>query len=77
MCFDAENFSDYLRWTIEADDSFSTATGDGRIPFVNSDDIAQVAFEALTDGRIKNVEPFIVGPELLTYTQVNNKILKK
>jgi festuclavine dehydrogenase len=48
----------------------ATAAGDGRIPFVSVDDIAEVAFKALTDEKSPNTERIIVGPELYNYDEV-------
>ncbi|MNJ46579.1 NAD(P)H azoreductase [compost metagenome] len=44
-----------------------TAAGDGRIGFVDADDIAAVGFHALTDKEPHNRELIITGPESLTY----------
>ncbi|WP_053731801.1 oxidoreductase [Nocardia sp. NRRL S-836] len=43
-----------------------TATGDGRVAFVDADDIAAVAVAALT-GDPHNTEHVITGPEALSY----------
>lgn len=45
-----------------------TATGDGRVAFVDAADIAAVAGHALTDDRPHNVELILTGPEALSYT---------
>lgn len=47
-----------------------TAAGDGRIGFVDADDIAAVGFHALTDQEPPNREFIITGPESLTYDDV-------
>ncbi|GIP22256.1 NmrA family NAD(P)-binding protein [Paenibacillus sp. J22TS3] len=47
-----------------------TAAGDGRIGFVDADDIAAVGFHALTDKEPHNRELIITGPESLTYDDV-------
>ena len=47
-----------------------TACQDGKIPFVSADDIARVAFHALTDEKSFNCDLRILGPELLTYDEV-------
>ncbi|APY84889.1 ergot alkaloid biosynthesis protein [Streptomyces alfalfae] len=44
-----------------------TATGDGRVAFIDADDIAEVAARALTDERPHNAAPLITGPEALSY----------
>ncbi|KAG5640294.1 hypothetical protein DXG03_009357, partial [Asterophora parasitica] len=45
----------------------ASTAGDGKVPFVSSDDIAAVAFRALVDEKSHNTEHIIVGPELHTY----------
>ncbi|AWB46636.1 ergot alkaloid biosynthesis protein [Paenibacillus sp. CAA11] len=47
-----------------------TAAGDGKIGFVDPDDIAAVGFHALTDKEPHNRELIITGPESLTYDDV-------
>ncbi|AEI43788.1 NAD(P)H-binding protein [Paenibacillus mucilaginosus] len=44
-----------------------TAAGEGRVAFVNADDIAEVAVRALTDPVPHNTAHVITGPEALTY----------
>ncbi len=48
----------------------SSATGDGKIGFVDADDIAKVAVHALTDTISHNTEHIITGPQSLTYAEV-------
>lgn len=50
-----------------------TACGDGKIPFISADDIAAVAFHALTDETSHNCDHRVLGPELLTYDDVRPK----
>lgn len=47
-----------------------TATGDGRVAFIDADDIAEVAARALTDERPHNAAHLITGPEALSYADV-------
>lgn len=47
-----------------------TATGNGKAPFVSADDIAAVAYRALTDEISHNTDYLILGPELLSYDDV-------
>ncbi|MFJ7849229.1 ergot alkaloid biosynthesis protein [Peribacillus sp. NPDC097224] len=47
-----------------------TAAGDGKVGFVDADDIAAVGFHALTDKEPHNREHIITGPESLTYDDV-------
>ncbi|MFD2416849.1 NmrA family NAD(P)-binding protein [Amycolatopsis pigmentata] len=46
-----------------------TATGSGRVGFVDAEDIAAVAVRALTDQRPHNTEHLITGPEALSYAE--------
>lgn len=66
-----ENFlEDGQRFLIKEQGKVYTACGDGKIPFVSADDIAAVAFRALTDEKPHNTDIMILGPELLTYDEV-------
>ena len=65
-----ENFGEFRLSGIVNDDTVMTATEDGRIPFVSADDIADVAFRALTDKESHNTEHLIVGPELYSHDEV-------
>ncbi|SER75065.1 Uncharacterized conserved protein YbjT, contains NAD(P)-binding and DUF2867 domains [Lentzea xinjiangensis] len=47
-----------------------TATGDGRVGFVDAADIAAVAARALTDPEPHNTDHVITGPEALGYAEV-------
>jgi uncharacterized protein YbjT (DUF2867 family) len=46
-----------------------TATGDGRVPFIDATDIAAVATHALIDPLPHNTEHVLTGPEALSYTE--------
>ncbi|WP_437549565.1 NmrA family NAD(P)-binding protein [Sorangium sp. So ce367] len=48
----------------------TTATGSGRVGFVDADDIAEVAARALLDGAPHNTSHIITGPEALSYDDV-------
>ncbi|CAM5486872.1 MULTISPECIES: NmrA family NAD(P)-binding protein [Streptomyces] len=48
----------------------ATATGDGRVGFVDADDIAAVAARALTDRTAPNTDLVLTGPEALSYDAV-------
>lgn len=63
----SENFLDI----IAPDGTISTCTGDGKVGFISSDDIADVAVNALTNPISPNTDHIIVGPELLSYDQVS------
>ncbi|EZF27336.1 hypothetical protein H112_00632 [Trichophyton rubrum D6] len=54
--------------------SWFMACGDGKIPFVSAIDIAAVVFRALTDPKSHNCDYRILGPELLTYDEVAEKL---
>ena len=51
-----------------------SACGDGQIPFISATDIAAVAYRALTDAKSHNCDHRVLGPELLTYDQVAEKL---
>lgn len=56
--------------TIEADGTIRTATGEGRVGFVDADDIAAVAVHALTGTPAPNTGLIITGPEALSYGDI-------
>jgi festuclavine dehydrogenase len=58
-------------YTITQLNSIFTAVQDGPIPFVSADDIADVAYHALTDAQAPNSDLRVLGPELLIYDQVS------
>lgn len=60
--------------TIKEESKMITATGDGRIGFVDADDIAEVGVRALIDEIPHNTNHFITGPEALSYAEVAAKI---
>jgi uncharacterized protein YbjT (DUF2867 family) len=47
-----------------------TATGDGRVPFIDARDIAAVGVRALIDPAPHNAEHVLTGPETLSYADV-------
>jgi uncharacterized protein YbjT (DUF2867 family) len=47
-----------------------TATGSGRVGFIDADDIAAVAFRALTDEHAPDTDLVLTGPEALSYDDV-------
>lgn len=53
--------------TIRNDGTIVTATGDGRVAFVDADDIAEVGVRALIDEQPHNRAHIITGPEALSY----------
>ncbi|TIA48117.1 NAD(P)-binding protein, partial [Aureobasidium pullulans] len=60
--------------TIKYRNTIFSACADGKIPFVSAEDIARVAFHALTDAIPHNRSYRILGPELLTYDQIAEKL---
>lgn len=75
LIFNTENFSEApQRTSIKKEDKIYPAAGDGKIPFVSADDIARVAFHALTDEKPHNTDYLILGPELLTHGDVCAKL---
>ncbi|MFI1226744.1 MULTISPECIES: NmrA family NAD(P)-binding protein [unclassified Streptomyces] len=47
-----------------------TAAGDGRVGFVDAEDIAAVAVHALTDARSPDTDLVLTGPRALSYDEV-------
>ena len=56
--------------TIRDARAIYSAAGDGRVPFIDADDIAAVAAVVLTDGAFPSGELILTGPEALTYDDV-------
>jgi hypothetical protein len=56
--------------SIKRADLFLTATANGRVGFVSLDDIVDVALSALLDQKSHNTDHYIVGPQLLSCTEV-------
>ncbi|MEU8515736.1 NAD(P)H-binding protein [Kitasatospora sp. NPDC048722] len=56
--------------SIREDGVIRTAAGDGRVGFVDADDIAAVAVHALTDDRAPDGDLVLTGPEPLSYDDV-------
>ena len=65
-----QNFSEQQhRATIRSEGSIYSATGQGRVPFVDAGDIAEVGVRALVDEVAHNTDHVITGSEALTYDQ--------
>ncbi|MEU1297667.1 NmrA family NAD(P)-binding protein [Streptomyces sp. NPDC005840] len=47
-----------------------TATGNGRVGFVDTEDIAAVAVRALTDAQAPNTDLLLTGPEALSHDDI-------
>ncbi len=56
--------------TLRETGTVLTATGDGRVGFVDADDIAAVAVHALTDESAPGTDLVLTGPEALSYDDV-------
>ncbi|KAI1090364.1 putative ergot alkaloid A [Rostrohypoxylon terebratum] len=66
-----QNFSEGAHGLIlKSEGKLYSATGDGKLPFVNAEDIAAVGFHALTSPQPPNTDYVILGPELLSYSDV-------
>jgi len=68
--------SNALFWarSIKAEGVVSTATGDGKIPFIHPRDIADVTVEALASETYRGNSSPITGPEALSYAEMTAKI---
>ncbi len=62
-----QNFVNALVGAIKTDGEIVTATGDGRVGFIDVGDIAEVAFHALTDTEPRNQALVLTGPQALNY----------
>lgn len=63
-----QNFTgDHLVAQGVRDGQIVTATGDGRVAFIDAADIAAVAGRALTDATPHNTEHLLTGPDALSY----------
>jgi uncharacterized protein YbjT (DUF2867 family) len=60
----------YLARMVRDEDRIVTATGEGRVGFVDADDIAAVAVHALLDEKRPATELVLTGPEALSYRRV-------
>ncbi len=60
--------------SIREDGTILTAAGNGRVGFVDADDIAAVAVRALTEERGPNTDLVLTGPEALSYDDIATTI---
>ncbi|RYX85695.1 ergot alkaloid biosynthesis protein [bacterium] len=66
-----QNFSEGQHLpTIRDESAIYSATGDGRVPFIDASDIAAVAAEALTAPDFASRDIVLTGPQLLSYAEV-------
>ncbi|WP_328859632.1 NmrA family NAD(P)-binding protein [Streptomyces sp. NBC_00306] len=56
--------------TIREEGTIRTAAGDGRIGFVDADDIAAVAVHALTEAQAPNTDLVVTGPQALSHDDI-------
>ncbi|MER7668204.1 NAD(P)H-binding protein [Kitasatospora sp. NPDC096128] len=56
--------------SVRTDGILLTATGEGRVGFVDAEDIAAAAVHALTDPQAPNADLVITGPQALSYADV-------
>lgn len=73
-----DNFISEWQDDICRRDRVTTCVPSGKMPFVASSDIAWVGFEAMIYGshHFKRRDPFIIGPELLSYDDVVSILTK-
>jgi (4-alkanoyl-5-oxo-2,5-dihydrofuran-3-yl)methyl phosphate reductase len=66
----------FLNWAdaIKADGVVRCAAGDGAIPFIHSDDIADVAVAAMTKPQYMGQSVPITGPEALSFADMTAKV---
>jgi uncharacterized protein YbjT (DUF2867 family) len=67
--------SNALFWasSIKAEGIVRSATGEGKIPFIHSQDIADVATRALTSRDYDGMSLPITGPEALSYAEMGER----
>ncbi|TEB33551.1 NAD(P)-binding protein [Coprinellus micaceus] len=64
-----ENIFEGLSYGIKGSGEVVTVVPNGRIPFISVEDIAQAAYEAITQPtKFKDI--FVLGPQALTYDEV-------
>ncbi|MFF3245315.1 NmrA family NAD(P)-binding protein [Streptomyces sp. NPDC002870] len=56
--------------SISEDGAILTASGDGRVGFIDAEDIAAVAVRALTDEQAPNTDLILTGSQTLSYDDV-------
>jgi uncharacterized protein YbjT (DUF2867 family) len=67
--------SNALFWarSIKSVGVIRTATGDGKIPFIHPQDIADVAAKALVSEAYRGSSLPITGPEALSYAEMHQR----
>ncbi|KAL8713532.1 MAG: hypothetical protein Q9220_002394 [cf. Caloplaca sp. 1 TL-2023] len=56
--------------TIRDEGKIYTAAGEGKVPFISAEDIANVVYRALVDERSHDCDHVVVGSENLSYAQL-------
>jgi len=69
-----QNFTTQHLPSIINEECVYSATRDGRVPFIDTADIAAVAVEALTNPTLASDDHVLTGPEALTYDEVAKAI---
>ena len=70
-----QNFSEQQHLpTIREEGAIYSATGQGRVPFIDAEDIAAAAMGALTSERAPDTDAILTGPELLSYDDVADRL---
>jgi ergot alkaloid biosynthesis protein len=68
-----QNFSEQQHlYTIKDSGCFYSATDNGKVPFIDVNDIANVAVEALIGDDILNRDLILTGPQSISYDEVAN-----
>ncbi|KAK8927942.1 Agroclavine dehydrogenase [Metarhizium anisopliae] len=67
----------YTCKAIRKEDKIYSAAENGKVPFISVVDIARVAFRALKGDVEENIDPILLGPELLTYDDVAETLSKQ
>ncbi|KAK0733928.1 hypothetical protein B0T26DRAFT_670273 [Lasiosphaeria miniovina] len=73
-----QNFGEqpfYIK-SIKDESRLYSATSDAKIPWVSADDIAAVAAKCLTSPDPPNTEYLVLGPELLSYSDIADILTK-
>jgi (4-alkanoyl-5-oxo-2,5-dihydrofuran-3-yl)methyl phosphate reductase len=68
--------NNFLNWAdgIRTEGVVRCAAGDGKIPFIHSDDIAAVAIQAMTRPQCRGQSLPITGPEALSFAEMTAKV---
>jgi festuclavine dehydrogenase len=64
-----QNFATGFSLNIRENNEIVSATGNGQIPLVSTEDISQAAFDALTAEKSPNTDYLLLGPELYSYDE--------